>query len=85
MRGEKKPLFKKEAKEEALHFGMFSMNNEDDETADYMVRIYTQREGFQVCWSNVGDSTNVAFLLFKVHGVEHIGSSFTGMKQVDLF
>lgn len=35
MRGEKKPLFKKEAKEEALHFGMMGMNNDDDDAMDY--------------------------------------------------
>lgn len=30
MRNEKKPLFKKEAKEEALHFGL-SVNDDDDD------------------------------------------------------
>jgi hypothetical protein len=37
MRGEKRPLFKKEAKEEALHpFGQSL--GDDDEIGDYMVR-----------------------------------------------
>ena len=31
MRGEKKPLFKKEAHEEALHFGVISRDDDDDD------------------------------------------------------
>lgn len=31
MRGEKRPLFKKEAQEEALHFGVISRDDDDDE------------------------------------------------------
>jgi len=31
MRNEKKPLFKKEAKEEALHFGVTENNDEDED------------------------------------------------------
>ena len=46
MRGDKRPLFKKEAKEEALHFGM-SMANDDDDLNDmvlflvcFLVQLY---------------------------------------------
>lgn len=41
MRGEKRPLFKKEAKEEALHpFGQSL--NDDDDIGDFMVRMCMQ-------------------------------------------
>lgn len=35
MRGEKKPLFKKEAHEEALHFGVISRDDDDDEYSNF--------------------------------------------------
>ena len=38
MRGEKKPLFKKEAHEEALHFGVITRDDDDD---DYPVSTST--------------------------------------------
>lgn len=40
MRGEKRPLFKKEAKEEALHPFGGSLNNDDDDIGDFIVSFF---------------------------------------------
>ncbi|KAL4234964.1 hypothetical protein ACF0H5_006605 [Mactra antiquata] len=51
MRAEKKPLFKKEAKEEALHpFGV-SLNNDDDDIGDFM----DEDKGENVPATNIDD------------------------------
>lgn len=40
MRNEKRPLFKKEAKEEALHFGLTVNNDDDDEIPNMVIASY---------------------------------------------
>ena len=39
MRGEKRPLFKKEAHEEALHFGVISRDDDDDDEFPHSVSL----------------------------------------------
>ena len=42
MRGEKKPLFKKEAHEEALHFGVISRDDDDEEYPNFVSILFIQ-------------------------------------------